>query len=456
MTDYEKIHDLQFKNEHSETIHEIGTFEYMPINFHGIDTKNFGMMSKRYDEDGNKLEHVEVHPFFKLKEIALDTNIDFVERMQAVRYMCYIPYIDAINHCLDSVRSIVFDDALDIYKRYHFFSNNEKYFKLTDEIVHKIHYEFFEYGLENNYPFELLVLSSRYIFCFYSSDEDIRQKSLDWLLDIADDDNETHKCRSETADILITCGEPDEIKFGKQIIDKIGKKDDFYQSSENIHSEYLSESACNIIRSLRSERLSAKVDANSDVSPITSETIYSSIENYTKTDEEKEMLRKIFFRIQTDPTRFERLTILDILILVYHKMQLLIKANVTSSSDIYYRLYQELSESNDTCSTGYFIRILNVLQGYVKEKEFQLRIDPKDELHSVVFARLNLALRRLGTTERDSVLESISSDTDKSVAEEFILFNSPEEELLDQYSSLLDEEIYYKIIKECQDKYINK
>jgi hypothetical protein len=125
--------DLHGKD--SDVASNLGNFEYMPSTFLDLSTKEFGMMTQTHDAQGNKLETVSIHPFLKLKQIAMKETEDkdkasIEDRMQSVRYMCFIPYRDGAVHCREATEAIVFDSTIDIYKRYHFFSNNEKYLKL--------------------------------------------------------------------------------------------------------------------------------------------------------------------------------------------------------------------------------------------------------------------------------------------------------------------------------------
>jgi hypothetical protein len=426
---------------------QFGTFDYMPNLFQSLKTKDFGMVVMKHDEEGKLLENIPQHPFFKLKEISMNELINMSDRMQAVRYMCAIPYLDKDKHCLEAVENIIFDTSFDIYQLYYFFSNNEKDFKLTDYIVHTIHPLFFVKGLERGYPFELLIRSARYILSFYSTDTDIRQTILDWLLDIVDDKNELYKTRTEAADVLITCGEPDEIEYGYKIISEIGFKDTFYESEENVHFESMHDSSKNIIRALRS-------DPSIDYKELVSiDMIYKIIEPFITSIEDKQVVQNYFLRIQTDPTRFERLTLLDIFYLIYRKIKALSKESERNENILALRLYQEIIESADTCFTGYLIRMFNVIQGFVKEKEFLLRMDPKDEIRSIIFSRLNSILQSLSEYQQGSILESIESDN-KEIVSDFIYSYDIKEELWEEYKDLLSEEEFNIIYNKTIQQYI--
>jgi hypothetical protein len=443
--------DLHGKD--SDVASNLGNFEYMPSTFLDLSTKEFGMMTQTHDAQGNKLETVSIHPFLKLKQIAMketeDQNkVSVEDRMQSVRYMCFIPYRDGAIHCREATEAIVFDSSIDIYKRYYFFSNNERYFKLTDDIVHYIHPLFFQRGKSEGYPFELIIRSARYILSFYHVETDTRQSVLDWLLDIADDNTEAHRVRAEVADVLITCGEPDEAEFGLGIIQQIGVKKDFYDSEENIHGSDIGKSAKNILRALQTSI------SKQDLDSVSCDEIFNYILPYALELEDKQMIESFFLRVQTDPTRFERLTLLDILKLVYIKLKQQPEKYFNTGK---VRLYQEISDAVDTCATGYMIRILNVMQGIVEGKEFVLRMSPKDEIRSVVFSKMNLILRSLPSEEQQRILESIEypDKNGRTDAIEFVRCYDPREELWEEYNMIISEDEFEMIVQECLDQYIN-
>ena len=445
---YELSSNVYNKQEELNLRSEMGNFEYMPQTFHGLKTSDFGMITQRYDSSGCRLETVSIHPFLKLKDIAMDSSIDAIDRMQSVRYMCFIPHSNGEEHCIEAAKCIVLDDQIDIYRRYYFFSNNEKYFKLIDAIVHALHEVFFEEGHRRGYPFELLIRSARYILSFYGTETNIRQTVLDWIVDVGDDANEQHTIRAECADVLITCGEPDEVEYGRQIIGIIGVKKDFYSSEENIHSETLTESAKGVIRALHT-------DASLQSIVVSIDEIYHDILKYADSFEDKESIQSYIHRIQTDPTRFLRLTLYDIFVLVAKKMKQFSVKNPGAKGALEIRLFQEMIEASHTCASGYLIRMLNVLQGFVEEKPLQLRMSVKDEIRSVVFARINTALRGAANKYQEQILESIESEN-KDIVTDFIDMLDLREELWDEYESLVEEEQFDTIVSECINQYIGK
>jgi hypothetical protein len=409
---------------------ELGSFPYIPPKFLGIDTKLFGSSNPKL---------FKVHPFLQLKEKTFDRSINHNDRMQAVRYMCRIPYVDHIKHCIESVNEILSDPNINPYDKVYFFSNNDKFMKLDDHIVYKAHEFFFNEARKNNYPLELILLSARYIISNYHYEDDVRFDVLEYILDIADYKNETVYARSECADILANCGEGDEVFFGYKVIKELGdlfnkdKTKTIYTNAQNVHTETIEKSVKNIIRSLNkqfyNELLSNKY------------TIENDLNNLNIDIETQEQVNKFLFRLMTDPSRYERLSLADIMVLVYYKIKTF--DNNTQNTCIQ-RLLEECKESLNTCTSGYLTRIINVLSGFIEGEEFSLRISPEEELKSAVFARIQTKIRNLPDMLRNDILESLSSE-DKSMFDEFLEIHSPEDELWNEYKDIITEEKFKEV-----------
>ncbi len=426
----------------NDYITNLSSIEYLPKYFLGIDTSEFGKSSHNVTDDTGQVINVVESPYFKLKEKALDESLDMEDRMQCIRYMSRIPYINTVEHCIEATKSIISCEKYDIYKRFHFFANNDKLFKMDDHIVFAIHAYFFTYSVENKHPLELILLSARYILSFYSYDSDERNEVLSYVLDIADDENETLYIRAECADILINCGEGIEVTFGLQIIEKLGGKDkSIYNNLQNVHNETINDSVRKIIRALHKE-ISLKDTT------VTVETIQNTLEgprvlqkNNCNDAKMKEQIRNFLFRIMTDPSKYETLNLCDILILVFCKI---CKLDETSKQTCIERLKEEIIDCENTCSTGFLTRIINVLTGFVEGEELTFRMSPKDELRSVIFARINAAISLLPESQRNNVLECLMTE-DKSMFDGFMDIYSPEEELEKEYEGLLSKEQFKEI-----------
>ena len=84
----------------------------------------------------------------------------------------------------------------------------------------------------------------------------------------------------------------------------------------------------------------------------------------------------------------------------------------------------------------------------------QLRLDPKDELRSAIFARIHQRIRSLPDVLRNDVLEGLTSDKeeDKQYFDQFMDYYSPEEELWNEYKDIMIEsefkEVFIKSVNE--------
>ena len=436
------IIDVVQKDEYSQ---QIGTFEYLPVNFLGINTSTF---TDSYIPDDKE------HPFLSLKKFAMDNSISFEDRIQCVRYMCFIPYKEYVSHCVEASKTIIENDKYDIYNRYFFFANNSRNTKLDGHVVHELHPYFFTLSKERNYPLELTLMSARYIIDQYDYLSDERNTVLEYILDVADDKNESIYARSECADILITLGEGNEIIFGEQVIEELGdlynenKNKTIYTNAQNAHNETINENTRNIVRALYKDYLKTK--SYNDLVKTSYEDIHKELSTIDNSEENNDKLHSFFYRVMTDPFRFERLSLSDIVLLVYNKI-----CSFENKNDLMKRLLEEILDCDNSCTTGYFTRIVNTLNGFINDKDMCFNINPRDELRSVIFARINRNIRSLPEKTRESVLEAIE-EANFGVFEEFMDYYSPEDEIRKEYSGLIEEEEFNKLFSKCVDEFIGK
>jgi hypothetical protein len=426
----------------------MSSFEHIPPKFLGIDTRTFG---NSYFEDDI------IHPFLQLKKIAMDPINDIDNRFQSVRYMVHIPYKNCHEHCLEACESIISDDTIEIDKRFYFISNNDKYSKLSDQLVYDLHGIFFKLGFERKYPLKILLISARYIISFYPDESDIREQVLDFVLDIVDDKNELEYPRAECADILYSIGRVEESIYGMKMLQELGymdqdlKKMTIYSNKQNVHDQTINDNVKKIIATLHKEYL--KNSMENMLGKCSLEYLHKLFfDDFHLEEDKKENVQSFFFRIMTDPTRFENLTLADIFMLVIFKIQTF---DNEIKNEVFKRLLEEIEDSNNTCHTGYVSRLVNVLSGFVEGKDYILTIDPKDELRSAVFARLNTAISTLPIYLKEDVTTSLFGD-DKSTFEEFlnIYGDNIKDELVKEYKDILSQEdvinIYEKSIKDFQ------
>ena len=88
-------------------------------------------------------------------------------------------------------------------------------------------------------------------------------------------------------------------------------------------------------------------------------------------------LDKAFDRIFLDNSRFDGYKLSEILLFVWNKIH--------DNENLKERLLEELIDSNDTCSSGYFTRLMNVFSG----TEFSgVKISVDNEIYGSVCAEI--------------------------------------------------------------------
>jgi len=437
----------QDKNENIydfNTYLEIGSFEYIPKKFLDIDTNTFG--------------NTKLNSFLKLKKkllqdnSSLNNNVSFQDKCQGIRYLCHIPHKDKIKHVMECCKNVLENEEYDIDQRYYFFSNNEKYFKLDDHIVFECYPLFFNLCIERNYPLLFTLLCSKYIISTVPN-KDLIDKAKTILYNISSDINETIQFRCEAIDTLLEYGNLKDREFGKSELEKLGNNyydnmiKTIYTNTQNVHDETINISIRNMLRTLIKDDLKYKLEKEYQM-----EDIHNFIIDYCNKNElNYSIYLDTLKRLMTDPSKYEGKNLCNIILMVWKKIN---SFEDYIKLELYKRFIQELHDMIDTCSSGHLSRILNILSGYIEDKDYQLKINPIDSLRSSIFARLNSELRKLGINQQEEILLALSSSNkeDKLILEEYISYYSPKDELQEEYKELMKEdefeEVYNKTINE--------
>jgi hypothetical protein len=119
---------------------------------------------------------------------------------------------------MEACKVILEDETIEVNKRFYFFANNDKYFKLTDQLVYDLHAFFLKLGIQRKYPLSMLLISARYVLSFYPDESQEREDALDFVLDLADDKQQSENIRGECADILYSFGREEEVLYGMKIL----------------------------------------------------------------------------------------------------------------------------------------------------------------------------------------------------------------------------------------------
>jgi hypothetical protein len=395
----------------------------------GIDTESLAefLPTKFLDLNVATFGNIIGNPFFKIKEKALDHSLSFDLRSQALRYLQKIPRFDRYKHCIQCCLDLLVDTSVPLAYRYFFFSNNEKYVKLDAEIVNACHLWFFENAEKVSSPLLYKILSAKYILCRIPVPKEQIDILHTFFASIATNKDYEVCYRADCADILKENAYTKEIRdLGNQVIEELGnlynenKVKTIYTNSQNVHTESINQQTISVLRMLISE-YRRTTDGRT-----TSDEIYKEISKDEQSEtgtEDQEKVKESFRRIMIDPSRYEGVVLADIMLMVWEK----IKSSPDKSSLIT-RLKEEfLDMASGGCSSGYLVRLLNILSGFYEDFS-PVKITLKEQLRNEIFAHFNLARKSISKHEQEQLaLEMIGNSKDMIL--EFIFIYSPRDEL---------------------------
>lgn len=387
---------------------------YFPAEFHGI-TRSEATETKSAGE-----------AFSALQRIAVDPEMPKEDRFLAVRYMAKIPLEQRIKRVVETAITIINDERYPIEDRYYFFSNSEKMIRFDGWTTLALH--LYYYG---HFPQPLLykVFSAQYLLQhwtveFSKKTEITKEKIEEFLIGLATDKEMSINIRSEAADILIRHGKE---AIGRAVILELGdsytenKLKSIYSNSQNVHDRSISDSIIKYLRNLTREFYGElKEDSTFD-------HIFEEMKKIPEEARREKIIQSLKI-ILLDTAKYEGLTLREIAIIVWKKI-----LASDSREELKIRLSEELYEMNNTCSTGYLSRLLNVLSGFIPESV--VSISYSEQLRNNVFARLNREMKTLSQADRDQIILELSEppEGEKTAVQEFIIDYSPREELYREF-----------------------
>ena len=161
-------------------------------------------------------------------------------------------------------------------------------------------------------------------------------------------------------------------QFGKDIIYELGnmytenKKRTIYTNLQNVHDTTVTKKIIDTLRQLMSTVYTERHTGE----------IYERIVALTQEDTRRDSIIDSFQRILIDTSRYETLTMVDILLLVWEKI-----CTSENKSELELRMLDELHEMDKTCSSGHLTRLMNILSGFFDEIQ-PVRISFSEQLRT--------------------------------------------------------------------------
>lgn len=390
-----------------DTTYELSNFEYLPKKFLNIDTTTFG--------------RTDCNPFMLLRHKILNEKIEFVDKCQAIRYMCYIPYRDSLQYLIECGKNVLCDESTPLSDRFYFFTNTERHFKLNENLIFELYGIFFNLALERNYPYYYTINSSKYILSKYDRRCETYLKCINFLYTVVENVAETVHIRYECVNILYEYGENKDRIFADKIITTMEK---------TIFDELLN---LDVLNNIITENLPS-VDTIEDIHKFIvdnypSQTAFSIIENINK-----------YIRSNLE---YQGKTTEETILIIWNKLKSINNKNIMLESINYFIYGLNLD------------KLLSYLRDHTSPIEF--KIDPHIKLKCEIYSRLNNDLRRLALNQQSDILKSING-VDKFAVEEFVSYFAPYDDIKCEYilsgNSLLSLEEFDKLYQDTINEYM--
>ena len=410
---------------------EMGSFAYMPKNFAGMETDRLG-----FHIVGRKA------PFIELKERIINdaAKMSIEDRMQGVRYLCSIPYNNKEAHCVEAAMSIIRDESVDIYARFYFFSSKDRYYRLDDHTVYYLYGGFLKQALRNKavkVPYEIIFLTVEYILKNYSPDMASRQISLDFCLDIIENEYEDVGSKLKALRILLNTGDAEERAFARDQLMQQFEVDDINDI------EMDDQDVSDLLRAIRMHVGATFVDSAQPT-----ELFASCCKLHANDADILESLDIFFNDIVNGPIKYEGISISHILVLWYQE----VCAQDAYTHDECIRQFVHIVSNPDIPEDDIIPSIIRVLSDFIQPVPFRLGPTIVERLRNDVFAGLNRSLMALNEGVRKDVVESRASE-DKSAAKEFLVyFDDEKAELKRTYMAEITPDLFEQIFdKTCEE-----
>jgi hypothetical protein len=189
-----------------------------------------------------------------------------------------------------------------------------------------------------------------------------------------------------------------------------------YGDSQNVHNTSINESvkkvAINLIKEMTSDEIKEKLGTNQNIikginsfNSFDLNEVFEDIEEYLRKNNsdklyyESKNINKALKRIFNDNSFYGfRLSQLFTSIWIYIHLH-------EHKDELKNRLVEELIAMHNYCSTGYFSRLVNTIQGFTDDPDLQIRISDSEQINSVIFMYLNKELSNAPENVQESMIE---------------------------------------------------
>ena len=272
------------------------------------------------------------------------------------------------------------------------------------------------------------------------------------IVSFCQDQNLDYELRADAADLILTQGLNEyNRQVAMDVIITLGEETGYrcpvisiYNNRQNVHNSKIDESVKEMIQYIASIQLNTKegvyityhdecneiikeycslnnIELNDEIKKFKdfdsnqeekNNEIVSDFDDYTITEKKPniELIKASLLRFSLDRGLYSNFQSIQSLVM---KIWQIIKEHEYRET-LTQRLFEELIEMSGTCSSGHISRLVNVLSGFeINGKLMKLTIDYKDEMSSVMMAKINKKISEIGLTGKEEDEEYQNSILDE-------------------------------------------
>jgi hypothetical protein len=413
-------------------------------------------------------------------ELIYDENMDVSHRLDAIKFLFATGEDEERGTAQDCLMVIITDHKYKCELRYSAIASyitNKGIVTTINANKLKIPYdELFVYSLQiqffhdENNEVKYRILSGQHLLQMTNSSEEDKTEVTAILFSISTDVSYSENVRADAADVILRLGNSFNRAKARKIITDMGLSADgkkkrlfvgpksIYENSQNVHTESISKHVEAFI-----ERMLAPSEnkncGGSDESPYniakySYQQVSDEISNYlhelTAVKKVDAFARNAVYgalhRISVDTATFTKhnATLSEILIFVWSRINSS-EFDAETTSHLKMRMIDELSDMNDTCSSGYASRFVNALSTV----DDTLHIDWSEQLEANVSGRMNAKIRDCQDDEiKGGIVLGMMEGADESYIKIYLDFVT---EGLEQ----VENELFEEFVKEGHIKETN-
>ncbi len=336
---------------------------------------------------------------------AKDTVNILTHRIDATHYLFASNDEYYVKEAQSIILEIIFDESLTSEYRYDIifqFTSKSGISTLTNFSKIRVPYdEAFVYILQHNFFRNSRngaverILSAQHLLNMKGDTptQEERDSIFGVLLEIANERENSDNTRASAADLVCRMGDKSQIQKAKEIVVKLGysaltrkvgvsKTKTLFNNAQNTHS--FVEQAEKIIERIIAECGERGTSPSFDA---TRDDITNIMKLHEYSDEDKFNVSKALHRIALDEAMFTKynVTLSEILCCLWVKVTELCIIH----PEIDLRVVEELLDMNETCSSGHFTRLINVLSDF----DSSYIIEYAEQITANAVARMNVRIR---------------------------------------------------------------